>query len=105
MKISIPKPFSAQAEFFVRRAGYGEIYDRARGEESYVFRLSRNAFYPRFHLYIEKEDQASMTITLHLDQKQASYEGSHMHSGEYEGEIIEKEAERIKQMVLKTTQE
>ena len=101
MKISIPKPFAASAEFFVRRAGYGKIVDNRRHETSYVYRLSRTAFYPRLHLYIESESTTAMTITLHIDQKQPSYEGSHMHSGEYEGELVQKEAQRVQEAVAK----
>ncbi len=101
MQITVPKPFAQSAEHFLRRAGYARIVDSARGQTSYVFRLSRTAFYPRLHCYIEKEDAASMTLNLHLDQKQPSYEGSHMHSGEYEGELVEKEAKRIKEVAAK----
>ncbi len=101
MKLVIQKPFQGSAELFVRRAGYAKIIDRARGQTSYVFRLCRSGFYPRFHCYIEKEDETSITLNLHLDQKQPSYQGSHMHSGEYEGEGVEKEARRIKEKVGK----
>ncbi len=101
MHLTLPKPFSSSAEFFIRRAGYGKIVDRRENKTSYVYRLSRTAFYPRFHCYIDTEDATSMTFNLHLDQKQPSYEGSHMHSGEYEGELVEKEAARIKDAVAK----
>ena len=101
MKISIPKPFPSPAELFVRRAGYGKIFDSREKKTSYVYRLSRTAFYPRLHCYIESEDATSMTLNLHLDQKAASYEGSHMHSGEYSGELVEKEAVRIKEAVAR----
>ena len=64
------------------------------GETSYVKRLSRIQHYPRFHLYLnETNDQ--ITFNLHLDQKHASYEGSSAHSGEYNGETVTSEAERI----------
>lgn len=64
------------------------------GETSYVRRLSRTQHYPRFHLYLnETADQ--IIFNLHLDQKHASYEGSSAHSGEYDGETVKAEAERI----------
>ena len=40
-------------------------------------------------------------FNLHLDQKKPIYKGAPAHAGEYEGEIIEKEAERIKQIFQK----
>jgi hypothetical protein len=101
MRFTVPKPLNTTAEFLIRRAGYGKIVDRARGEVSYVYRLSRTAFYPRFHCYIEKDEAASFVVNIHLDQKQPSYEGSHMHSGEYEGEGVEKEARRIKEAIAR----
>lgn len=54
--------------------------------------------YPRFHAYIEDRN-GGMQVNLHLDQKQASYEGSHAHGGEYEGTLVTKEMERIKDFV------
>ena len=43
-----------------------------------------------------KQDRDKLFFNLHLDQKKPSYSGSSAHSGEYDGEIIEKEVERIK---------
>ena len=105
MRLDLQKPFSASAEFFLRRAGYARITNRARGETSYVFRLGDSGFYPRFHCYIDREDATSMAINIHLDQKQASYEGSHMHSGEYEGETVEREAKRVQDAIGKIKKE
>lgn len=73
----------------LRRAGYGQVMDRRATEVSYNRRLG-SGFYPRFHVYINGQ-----TINLHLDQKQASYEGSSAHSGEYDGQAVETEAQRI----------
>ena len=64
------------------------------GETSYVRRLSRIQHYPRFHLYLN-ETPEQLTFNLHLDQKHASYEGSSAHSGEYDGETVKEEADRI----------
>lgn len=81
----------------MRKAGYGYIVDRKTGHDSYVRRMTRD-FYPRFHMYIE-ETKDILTLNLHLDQKQASYENAHMHNAEYEGELVESEIERIKDVV------
>ncbi|MEK7680685.1 MAG: hypothetical protein AAB348_01390 [Patescibacteria group bacterium] len=87
-KIQIPDP-----EKFIRRCGYGKLLDRRTGQASYTRRLSR-LFYPRFHVYIKDEGE-SVIFNLHLDQKRPIYEGVTAHSGEYDGEVVEREAERI----------
>ena len=63
--------------------------------ESFVRPLERNG-YPRFHLYI-KENNNELIFSLHLDQKRPVYKGAPAHAGEHEGNVVENEAERIKQ--------
>jgi hypothetical protein len=79
----------------MQRAGYSEFTDPRTGEISYTRRL-RTHFYPRWHVYLEQHGQ-ELQISLHLDQKQPSYPGFTKHSGEYDGEIVEAEADRIAQ--------
>lgn len=81
----------------MRRAGYVPFRDPRSGEDSYVRRLATH-FYPRFHVYAEIE-AAGMKLALHLDQKQPSYQGFRKHSGEYDGPVVEAEADRIYQML------
>ncbi|MFA6536980.1 MAG: hypothetical protein WCT18_01120 [Patescibacteria group bacterium] len=77
----------------IRRAGYGEWYDREFDTLSYTKKLGVDN-YPRFHIYVtEMSDR--FEIDLHLDQKQASYLKGHAHSGEYDGSQVEEEARRI----------
>lgn len=64
------------------------------GKISFAKRIHRD-FYPRFHVYI-KEDRETVIFDLHLDQKRPIYEGVTAHSGEYDGEVVEREAARIK---------
>ena len=90
MKIPIPSELSPLE--VIRRAGYGQVMDRRATEVSYNRRLG-SGFYPRFHVYLNGQ-----TVNLHLDQKQASYEGYSAHSGEYDGEPVESEGERIRQV-------
>lgn len=88
----------------LRRSGYVPFRDPKTGSESFICRLGPD-FYPRFHLYL-KEDNGTLTLSLHLDQKQASYQGTdHMHNGEYEGPHITKELERIRGWLLHITEE
>lgn len=56
--------------------------------------------YPRFHIYIYPVKVPYETvINLHFDQKKPVYQNTPAHAGEYEGEIVEKEAERIKKIL------
>ncbi|NBS68099.1 hypothetical protein EBT31_04185 [bacterium] len=87
----------------LRRAGYFPFRDPQSGAQSFVCRLGPD-FYPRFHLYL-KENDATITLSLHLDQKKASYGGAHMHNGEYEGVQVEKEMERIQGWILHMQEE
>lgn len=56
------------------------------------------ALYPRFHAYLEVGTN-EFQINLHLDQKQPSYGGSSAHNGEYDGDTVEQEAERVRQAI------
>lgn len=86
------------AVFLMRRAGYGfERKNAETGEDVFARRLGSYE-YPKFHVYAHKEGN-TLIVNLHLDQKKPSYEGSHSHSGEYNGEIVEAEAERIKTLM------
>jgi len=84
-------------EQFLRRAGYGYIRDRHTGQDSFVRRLG-SFHYPRLHMYVEEQDN-KIIFNLHLDQKQASYTGAHMHNAEYEGPVVEAEIERLKGLI------
>ncbi len=93
MKITIPKPPDG-IRTRIMRAGYHEHRDPYTGKMSFSHRLG-SYHYPRFHLYIT-EGATEVLLDLHLDQKQPSYAGSHMHAGEYDGDTVEREAERLK---------
>lgn len=88
---------------FIRRCGYGEYYDKRMGQISYMKRARMSDMFPRFHIYIEERGD-EIVYDLHLDQKRPSYEGSHAHSGEYEGGAVEREGKRIGELVEKTNQ-
>ncbi len=82
---------------FLRRAGWGLIHDRRRNVSSFVKRLG-DGFYPRLHLYYDEAGD-QVIFNMHLDQKQASYEGSHMHNAEYDGEVVAAEIEKLRSLV------
>jgi hypothetical protein len=105
MKIIIKKEnLPMQPQLIARQAGYGFIIDRLRGKESFVRHFGKGR-YPRFHLYISYDTEGRAVFDLHLDQKQASYAGSNMHSGEYGGEVVEAEIRRIKIIISKLYRE
>ena len=89
MKISI-KNTGENTINLMRKIGY-----LAQRENQFVKPLERGG-YPRFHLYI-KENKEEITLDLHLDQKRPVYKTAHDHAAEYEGKVVETEAERIKQ--------
>lgn len=78
--------------FLRRKAGY-HPHPASGGDSSYIKSVSRGD-YPRFHLY-PKEKDGFQILSLHLDMKKPSYEGSHAHNAEYESERVRKEARRI----------
>ncbi len=98
MKIVLnKKALTVNPDRFLRRAGYAFIRDRNTGKESYARHLGRGR-YPRLHMYFKDVDDR-VTFDLHLDQKYASYEGSNMHNAEYDGEIVEVEIDRLKNLL------
>ena len=81
-----------------RKLGYRPI--TSVEEEFNCVRLLMGAKYPRLHLFIkENKEKDVLDFSLHLDQKKPSYSGSPAHSGEYEGAVVEKEAERIRKIL------
>lgn len=79
----------------MRQCGYAPSGETASGELIFSRAVgpSRSG-YPRFHLYIRPRE-AEADFNLHLDQKAPIYK-TRAHGGEYEGELVEREAERIK---------
>ncbi len=96
MKIPFTKTYSENPRNLIRKCGYGEQVKRS-GDPHYTRRAGAGEF-PRFHVYL-KELDTGFQVNLHLDQKAACYEGSNAHSGEYDGELVEKEGERIRRTI------
>ncbi len=95
MKISLPVGLEINWRDFFGKLGYRPA--PMPGDESYVRRLGRD-FYPRFHVYVNVDN-----LNLHLDQKKASYEGSHAHAGEYDSGLVEDEGRRINNALCQFT--
>lgn len=92
MQTFIPGPLSDHARNLMRKLGYGE-QSKHSGQTAFIKRVS-GAEFPRYHAYVEDKD-GGLQVNLHIDQKAASYEGSHAHSGEYEGSLVEQEMKYI----------
>jgi len=93
MNITIQNP-STHSRNLLRRAGYAMQQNR-KGEINFTRRI-QGADYPRFHLYVDKEEVGKLLeISIHIDEKKPSYEGHTAHSGEYEGPLLEQERDRI----------
>ena len=92
MRFSIQKT-NKNILVLIRKIGY--IPKGREGEEFICLRHLNRGEYPRFHLYIKQDKDNNLFFSLHLDQKKPSYKGSSAHSGEYEGEQVEREKQRI----------
>lgn len=88
-----------------RKIGYTIIDTRENNEYNLVRKLTGEN-YPRFHAYVKQQGgstsgETSFIFSLHLDQKKPVYKGTHAHSGEYFGPVVEEEADRIKEILSK----
>lgn len=97
MRLVFSKQAVGDPARFIRRCGYGEYYDRRLGKISYMKRARMTDMFPRYHVYLEERDE-EVIVDLHLDQKRPSYGEETMHSGEYEGGAVEREAARIQEL-------
>lgn len=91
------KNFQENIVQVARKIGYVIIDSRENNEYNLVRKLNGNN-YPRFHAYV-KQQGYDFHFSLHLDQKAPIYQGTHAHSGEYAGPVIDEEVERIKEIL------
>ena len=82
----------------MRQVGYRPLGYTPQGELNCVRPLG--GAYPRFHIYI-KEDKDVITFNIHLDQKKPIYEGVTAHSGDYDGDVVKDEVQRIKDTIFR----
>ena len=98
MEFKIKGPLKDNVYNFSRKIGYHYVGKTQRGEYNLIKPIGGDAF-PRFDLYFTLEIAGDIVFRLHLDQKRTIYRGSTAHSGEYDGEILAKEAQRIKELL------
>lgn len=100
MKFTVKKLNRENTPEIMRESRYR--YLGQSGEQmSFVRALGQN-HYPRFHVYLKAGKPKEIHLTLHLDQKGMSYKGSTAHSGDYDGNLLTEEAERLKRAFEKT---
>jgi hypothetical protein len=80
----------------LRKAGYS-YRGVVEGDMSFIKRAGRDE-YPHYHIYVKIEGE-NIVVNMHFDQKKPSYHGVSAHSADYDGELVEKEIERIKEII------
>lgn len=95
MKFTFKKPKNNIIDL-IRSAGYS-YRGTNNSDMSFIKRVGLDE-YPHYHIY-GKEENDNIIINLHFDQKKPSYEGASAHSGEYNGELVEKEMERVRKVI------
>ena len=98
MRFILEKPAKENIYTLIRKIGYYPLSKDEKAQETNCVRPLGKSGYPRFHLYL-KADGDNLIFNLHLDQKKPIYKGSPAHAGEYDSELAQKEAERIKQIL------
>jgi len=116
MRFILKGPFKENIHNLIRIIGYHFQGEDKEKKELVFTRPSKG--YPRFHIYSKidgstgpstlnsglkgsPQEIENLIFNLHLDQKRPIYKGVTAHSGEYEGEVVEKEVERIKKILEK----
>jgi hypothetical protein len=86
------------AKFPIARLGNPRVFFTRLGYHlerngSYAKRAGPGTF-PRYHVYVEVQGE-QVKVSVHLDAKAPTYEGTSAHAGEYDGPLIEEEMQRI----------
>jgi len=97
MKFSIENTNRENISTLTRKIGYKYLNKTEKQEHNLVRAFERGG-YPRFHLFLIITSE-ELSFSLHLDQRKPVYKGATAHSADYEGKIVEQEAERIKQLL------
>ena len=105
MKFIIKNELKESIVNLMRKVGYRfQRKNEERKEMVFVRSLARSG-YPRFHIYLRTNEKTQQIfLNLHLDQKKPVYKGVSAHSADYEGEVVENEARRIKEILQKINQ-
>lgn len=97
MKFTFKNKNKENLSTLIRKIGYHYL-DKTEKQEFNLIRSLERGGYPRFHVYL-KITPEELFFNLHIDQKKPVYKGASAHSADYEGKVVEQEAERIKQLL------
>ncbi|MEK7519132.1 MAG: hypothetical protein AAB424_03895 [Patescibacteria group bacterium] len=92
MKAVLPAVRVGNVKVFFSRLGY-----HLERNGSFAKRAGPGTF-PRYHVYAEVQGD-QIRVSVHLDAKAPTYEGTSAHAGEYDGPLIEAEMSRIMRAV------
>ncbi len=97
MEFTIQNTHKNNVSTLTRKIGYYYLGKTEKQEFNLIKTLERGG-YPRFHVYLIITEQ-ELVFNLHLDQRRPVYKNAPAHSADYEGKVVEQEAERIKQLL------
>ena len=98
MKFRIKNTKGHNINTLTRAITYRYLREDEEKKEHVLVRPLEIGGYPRFHLFLKIDSKnQELIFNLHLDQKKPIYKGVPAHSADYEGEAVEREAERIKE--------
>ena len=102
MKFRIKNTKGHNINTLTRAISYRYLRENEEKKEHVLIRPLEIGGYPRFHLFLKIDfKNQEFIFNLHLDQKKPIYKGTPAHSADYEGEAVEREAERIKETLEK----
>ena len=78
----------------MRKAGYKPWNNRTTGDESFIRRLGQ-AFYPRFHVHMLKDENGFSVVDLHLDWRKPMHKKGQKSYEDAESDTVQEEARRI----------
>jgi len=82
----------------MRRIQYSFQREDIDTEDKSFVRILSSSNYPRFHLFVKKEGE-NLSFNLHIDKIKPVHKGAKAHQGEYEGELVQEERERIERIL------
>ncbi|MDI6883273.1 MAG: hypothetical protein QMC93_02240 [Patescibacteria group bacterium] len=102
MKFVVKNKSGENVVNLMRQLGYHFKGQNQESSEVVFIRPIYGLPYPRLHIYLkENKETDEIVFNLHLDQKKPIYKGTTAHSADYEGKVVEREAERIKEILEK----
>lgn len=90
--------YHGNAISLMRKVGY-TFQKQVSPQEIAFVRTIGSVGFPRFHVYIKKENNVFI-LNIHLDQHKETYGEASLHHGEYENDgALKKERERIESLL------